>query len=475
MQFLMNIDLNKNELQNAVIQPLATAPTNPVLGQIYYNSAESALFQFNGTDWQRVGVVYEQISDDGKVITGLAEDGTVTTVNVKDLKLKGITPVEGGYVTDNMSLTDAVAALDTAVKNAVAGGGEVNQNAYSAFKVGETTVAATGKTDTFEVAAGANVTVTADDAAKKITIAATVPTKTSELTNDSDFVSDPDYVHTDNNYTDQEKAKLTGLPLNAQANVQSDWDETEDTSDAFIKNKPTKLSQFTNDAGFIDKDVTNLTNYIIKTETYTKEELDKKIGEAAGIKIETVETLPATGQSNVFYLLKTRADTEGDIYDEYVWTGTAFEKVGNTQIDLSNYVQKNGTLDTNTVTFTTATERANVTSGDSMTVILGKIAKYFGELGDLAFADEVTTESLPTGTVVDDGYTKLRTASGTIPAGSTVANVNFTGTVYSVETFDATTNEKILCDVSIAAGGVQVSIASAHTNVINVRVIYLAQ
>lgn len=38
-----------------------------------------------------------------------------------------------------------------------------------------------------------------------------VPTLTSELTNDSDFVSDVDYVHTDNNFTTEEKDKLESL------------------------------------------------------------------------------------------------------------------------------------------------------------------------------------------------------------------------------------------------------------------------
>lgn len=36
-----------------------------------------------------------------------------------------------------------------------------------------------------------------------------IPTKTSELTNDSNFVSDSEYVHTDNNYTNAEKEKLS--------------------------------------------------------------------------------------------------------------------------------------------------------------------------------------------------------------------------------------------------------------------------
>ena len=38
MKYLSNIDLSQNELQNAVIQKLAAAPSNPKIGQIYYNT-----------------------------------------------------------------------------------------------------------------------------------------------------------------------------------------------------------------------------------------------------------------------------------------------------------------------------------------------------------------------------------------------------------------------------------------------------
>ena len=55
MTILTNLDLNKNELQNAVIQPLAVAPQNPVEGQIYYNSSEKIIYQFNGTVWVPIG------------------------------------------------------------------------------------------------------------------------------------------------------------------------------------------------------------------------------------------------------------------------------------------------------------------------------------------------------------------------------------------------------------------------------------
>lgn len=147
---------------------MATDPANGKIGQIYYNSADKALMQYDGTQWKKVGVVYQQGSTTGAVITGLDDTGNVTTTNVTGLTLTGYTPVEGGYVTAGMSLQEAMQAMDTAIKNAVAGGGEVNQNAWSNINVkkqsaattaitgaaADTTIQATTKTDTFAVASG---------------------------------------------------------------------------------------------------------------------------------------------------------------------------------------------------------------------------------------------------------------------------------------------------------------------------------
>lgn len=47
-----------------------------------------------------------------------------------------------------------------------------------------------------------------------------------------------------NDYTDEEKLKLSGIESGAEVNVQSDWNST--GGDDFIKNKPTSLSQFSN-------------------------------------------------------------------------------------------------------------------------------------------------------------------------------------------------------------------------------------
>ena len=76
-KFLTSLDLNQNELQNAVLHPLAAAPSNPVEGQIYYNSVTNFVFVYDGTAWVNIsGDLTELIAGEG--LTGGGNSGSVT-------------------------------------------------------------------------------------------------------------------------------------------------------------------------------------------------------------------------------------------------------------------------------------------------------------------------------------------------------------------------------------------------------------
>ena len=49
--FLADIDLAKNALLNASVQPLAVAPSDPVVGQVYFDTALTKLRVWTGAEW----------------------------------------------------------------------------------------------------------------------------------------------------------------------------------------------------------------------------------------------------------------------------------------------------------------------------------------------------------------------------------------------------------------------------------------
>lgn len=85
---------------------------------------------------------------------------------------------------------------------------------------------------------GSTVETFSANASSNKTANISVPTKTSDLSNDSNFPSDASYVHTDNNFTTALKNKLEGIESGAEVNVQSDWSQSDNTADDYIKNKP---------------------------------------------------------------------------------------------------------------------------------------------------------------------------------------------------------------------------------------------
>lgn len=67
--------------------------------------------------------------------------------------------------------------------------------------------------------------------------------------------------------------------------------------------------------------------------------INNAISGITGIRFEVVSALPTTGTAGTIYLIAHQHTTQ-DIYDEYIYVNGKWEKLGTTDMDLSNYVTK---------------------------------------------------------------------------------------------------------------------------------------
>lgn len=106
------------------------------------------------------------------------------------------------------------------------------------------------------------------------------------------------------------------------------------------KSIPVKVSDLENDEKFIKNTVDSLANYYLKAEIYTKDEVKNLINAIKTIQMEVVTVLPATGENNIIYLIARNEQENNNIYDEYIYVNEIWEKIGSTDVDLTNYALK---------------------------------------------------------------------------------------------------------------------------------------
>lgn len=197
------LNVNSSGAKNIVIP---TSVTTAVSGHgTTYNTwgpGETVLFTYNGTSWVSSGSALGLYNTYALAESKTSNTGTVTSIGIS--QGSGIS-VSGSPVTTSGSITVGHSNSVTA---------QTTEAVYPIKIDAQGHISAYGS-------------------------AVSIPTKTSDLTNDSNFVEDASYVHTDNNFTTAEKNKLSGIASGAEVNVQSDWDETNSSADSFIKNKPT--------------------------------------------------------------------------------------------------------------------------------------------------------------------------------------------------------------------------------------------
>ena len=106
------------------------------------------------------------------------------------------------------------------------------------------------------------------------------------------------------------------------------------------------------------------------------------------------------------------------------------------KVDISGKLDKTGDGSNVTAAFTAATARANIATGEKLSVLFGKIAKWFADLGSLAFKSTVAKSDL-----ASDVQTSLGKADSALQSAPVTSVNGKTGAVtISVPTVPSTTN-----------------------------------
>jgi hypothetical protein len=81
-KFLTNLDLAKNQILNVALQNLATAPTSPVTGQIYYNTADARVYFWDSAAWVDMSGDIQDVLGGAGLTASTSGNGDVITLDV---------------------------------------------------------------------------------------------------------------------------------------------------------------------------------------------------------------------------------------------------------------------------------------------------------------------------------------------------------------------------------------------------------
>jgi len=161
INYLNSIDLNKNEIQNVAIHVLATAPSNPVEGQLYYNSTDGRLYFYDATSWIDASGDIKSVTTTTSGQIGVTDPSGPNPV--VDVITSAVLNGGSALVTSGDIYTYVTNAISTAVGNiSVTANGTANEVEVTTTGAGQTF----GNGDTItiglpnDVTIGNNLTVT---------------------------------------------------------------------------------------------------------------------------------------------------------------------------------------------------------------------------------------------------------------------------------------------------------------------------
>jgi len=240
INFLSNINLNKNELQLAVFQNLAGAPATPLEGQVYYNTTDDNLYVYTGAGWV-------DLTSQGSGSTNLTK--TVTTTDVTINSSTGTNVDIGAATTSNAGVMTSALYDNVILNNAKVSNVSTNLSTSSS----STTLTVNSSDGTNAVLPAATVSVagvmTATDKTKLDGIATgaqvNVGTNIAQGTRTTTTVPVTSSTGTDATLTaattllagvmtSTDKTKLDGIATGAEVNVATNLSKTSTTTDVTI-------------------------------------------------------------------------------------------------------------------------------------------------------------------------------------------------------------------------------------------------
>ena len=282
LSYLTDINLNKNELQNAVIQNLATAPSSPVEGQIYYDSTvgDKSVYFYNGSAFINMsGDITEVVAGNG--LTGGGASGSVT-LNV--VGGTGITANANDIAITNTGVTAATYGSSTAIPViAVNAQGQITSASTAAISSSLTIAADSGSDDT--------VTVGTDT----LTFAGTSNEIETTVTNNQIQVGLPNDVTVSNNLTVNNNVVVSGN-LQVTGTTTTNNVETVSTSNGVIfEGSVADANELTLKAGSLTADRTvtlpDATGTVALTSDITSRSFAASIGDGSNTSYTVTHNL----------------------------------------------------------------------------------------------------------------------------------------------------------------------------------------
>ena len=350
LEYYASIDLNKNELQNAVVHPLGSAPSSPTEGQIYYDSTsgDKQIYVYNGSAWVALGGnKFDTIAVSGQ--SSVVADGTNDTLTFAAGSNVTITTDAG---TDTITIAATNSQLSNEQVQDIVGG------------------MVTGNTET-------GITVTYDDAGNSL-----------------DFVV---ASQTDENFTTALKNKLDGIEASADVT-----DTTNVTAAGALMDS--ELTSIT-DVKALNQSVVSGASPTFSTANMTDASNKRFMTDAQESKLDSVETnADVTDTANVKAALNANLTTLtiGDSDDtitipgDLVVTGTTTTNNVETVSTSNGVVFEGNAADANEVTLLAATVTADRTA--TLPDLTGHVALF-------SAAPTATVSATPAELNILDGVT----------------------------------------------------------------------